>query len=67
MKFLSFMLFAFSLMSTTAAFSLEKAKICECKDCKCTGQVHCGCYSGTKECTCNAHESCCSDGRCSKL
>ena len=39
-------------------------RVCHCKDCRCTFESHCGCYSD-QGCHCGgANGSCCADGGC---
>lgn len=69
MKFLTAVMLSFSLLSAgsvwaqekplsiNAASTQEKPKSCPCKDCKCTAQSHCGCYSD-KGCTCGQDCAC---------
>ncbi len=64
MKFFILMILGFSLVSTGLLFSQQPQKRnCTCKDCKCTIQSHCGCYSD-KGCNCGTQQSCCGNANC---
>lgn len=62
MKFLTAFIIGCSFLSAGFAVAQEQPKSCHCKNCKCTPQSHCGCYSD-KGCSCA--EGCeCGSSKC---